>query len=226
MQCSSKSTDAVHYLHIFSTMLAVALTILAGRGLYKTIDKRRKGRAERRRIAGEATSGQPVAEPSTSHARRRHRTARRGQYHRRNNREFDDGEYAISASTPPPPYTRPSTPPPAITVIYEEEEESITGVSRRTAAVVKNDRASTRTITSGNSEALAGQRGDGPESEESLISRRNAAIDALDFENASSSENSIGGSQGEDAVASGSCKHCWLRVFLSVELTVALAMML
>lgn len=188
--------------------MAVALTILVGRGLYKTIDKKRKGRAERRRTAGEATSGQPTAEPSsTSHARRRRRTPRRAQHHRRNNREFDDGEYVISASTPPPPYTRPGTPPPGITVIYEEDEESTIGVSRKTAAVVKNDRASTRTITSGNSEALAGQRGDGPESEESLISRRNAAIDALDFENASSSENSIGGPQGEDAVASGSCKH-------------------
>jgi len=208
MQCSSRSTDAVHYLHFcFSTMMAVALTILVGRGLYKTIDKRRRGRAERRRTAGEATSGQPIAEPPTSHARRRHRTARRAQHHRRNNREFDDGEYVISASTPPPPYTRPCTPPPAITVIYEEDEDSTTGVSRRTAAVVENDRASRKTITSGNSEALTGQRGDGPESEESLISRRNAAIEAMDFENASSSENSIGGPQGEDAIASGSCKH-------------------
>jgi hypothetical protein len=208
MQCSSRSTDTDHYLHFcFSTMMAVALTILVGRGLYKTIDKRRKGRTERRRTVGEATSGQPIAEPSTSHARRRHRTRRRAQHHRRNNREFDDGEYVVSASTPPPPYTRPCTPPPAITVIYEEDEESTAGVSRRTAAVVENDRASTRTITSGNNETLAGQRGDGLESEESLITRRNAAIDALDFENTSSVENDVGGPQGEDAVASGSCKR-------------------
>ncbi|KIK04588.1 hypothetical protein K443DRAFT_120938 [Laccaria amethystina LaAM-08-1] len=141
---SSRSTDVVHYFRIcFSTMTVVALTILVGRGLYKTIDKRRKGRAERRRTAGEATSGQPIVEPSTSH------TTRRAQYQRRNNREFDDGEYS----------------------------------------------------------SLAGQRGDGPESEESRISRRNAAIDALDFENASNSKNSVGGPQGEDAVASGSCKR-------------------